>query len=160
MDSLILLDRIPTINPSNDPSTVPGHSSMTRLLSHPSYLGELITKKVQSKAYIHGYLVGFTLGIALINHIHSSHIHTQYMYTKYGVPYSTPHGPQSITGRCSFLASMHTPMWDIMHWENSQSPNSKPQMHMFNSLQNMIMHNNKHKSNMETTIRRSHRMKS
>ena len=37
-------DRIPTINPSNGPTTVPGNSSLARPLAHPSYLCELIIK--------------------------------------------------------------------------------------------------------------------
>ena len=34
-------DRIPTFNPSNDPTTVPGNSSLARPLAQPSHLGEL-----------------------------------------------------------------------------------------------------------------------
>ena len=96
-------EKIPTINPSNDPTRVPENSRLDRPLAHPSYQGELIIKVSPIYTYIHGQKVGYTLGISLINHVHSSPIHTHYMHTKYGVLYSTPHGPPNVNGPHSFF---------------------------------------------------------
>ena len=44
----------------------------------------------------------------------------------------SPHRPPD---HAHFLASVHAPMWDVMCWDNSWSPNSNPQMHTIDSLQ-------------------------
>ena len=63
-------------------------------------------------------------------------------------------GHQALLDCPHFLAGTHTCMWDIMHQESFQSPDSKPQMYTFDPSKHMIMDNNKHKTNMETTIKK------
>ena len=52
-----------------------------------------------------------------------------------GCPTLLQMGHQTLLDHAHFLVSMHGPMQDVMHWDNFQSPDSKPQMHTFNSLQ-------------------------
>ena len=42
---------------------------------------------------------------------------------------------QALLHCAEFLVSVHAPMWDVMHWDNFQSPDSKPQMCIFDLLQ-------------------------
>ena len=82
------------------------------------------------------------------------------MHTKYGVTYLTPCGTPNDTGPHSFFGEhtcSHTGCHVLGKIFRTLTQNHKCTLLI--PSKHMIIQNDKHKSNMETTIRRSHRMK-
>ena len=122
-------EKIPTINPSNDPTRVPENSRLDRPLAHPSYQGELIIKVSPIYTYIHGQKVGYTLGISLINHVHSS-LYTPTICTQsMGCSTLLHMGHQMLMDHTHFLVSTHSPTQDVMCWDCFQNADSTTNSH-------------------------------
>ena len=101
-------------------------------------------------------LIGYTLGIALINHIHYS---LNYMHTKYGLPFSPPCRPPSITGLHFFWQAHILPCTMSCIGTFFGDPTQNHKCTLLIPSKHIIINNDKQRANMETTVRRSHRMK-
>ena len=100
-------DRVPNDHPSNDPTTLPGNSSLAGPLAEPSHLGEL-TIKPGLKYSLYSWLSNSS---NTGNCTYQEHTPLTYtclsICTQVWVPCSTPHGPKHVTGLHSFFGN-HT----------------------------------------------------